>query len=347
MNLSSLKLFIILLFIPAGLFAQKTISFPDGPFHNTDDDDFLARNLPSKFYNELWTYHLNLNNGVQVVYTFSINDLGSFKNRVTGAKLMVHWTDGKTYVINKEYPLEQFINVADSNYIRLDENKPYWAKGSFDKKHTLNFRTSKDGTQYFLNITLFDIAKGKTIGDGTYKIGDNEIGISLLIPHAKVKGRLAINGDTLNVNGTAYMDHIYQNNLSTKIMDRSYRIKTGDDKNGMVFHYIILQESGAHIPIGYGVGYRNGFEYLLTPQTIDRIHRKGKLDKEVLIKSHQADSLNIKVQNHMVTYSMLNELGRMQKFVAKRVIGGELIEMFGSVSINETQPGYFYYMVAD
>lgn len=347
MTSSSIKLLLLLVFLPIGLNAQKTISFPDGTFHDTDDEDFLARNLPSKYYNELWTYHLNLDNGVQVVYTFSINDFGSFKSRVTGGKLMVHWTDGKSYVVNKEYSPEQFINEADSNYIRLHENRTYWAKGSFDDEHTLNFRTTKDGTQYFLNVTLFDIAQGKTIGDGTYKIGDNEIGISLLIPHAKVKGRLAINGDTLNVSGTAYMDHVYQNNLSTKIMDRSYRIKTGDDENGMFFHYIILQESGSHIPIGYGVGFRNGFEYLLTPQAINRIHRKGNLDIEVMIKSHQADSLNIKVINHMDTYSMLNELSRMQKFVAKRVIGGELIEMFGSVTINETKPGYFYYMVAD
>jgi len=48
----------------------------------------------------------------------------------------------------------------------------------------------------------------------------------------------------------------------------------------------------------------------------------------------------------MDTYSLLNELGGIKKFLAKQVIGGELVELNGTVTINGNRPGYFYYLVA-
>ncbi|MBD3615997.1 MAG: hypothetical protein HUJ22_05435 [Gracilimonas sp.] len=349
MNTTIIKILIAFLLMSAGIQAQS-ISSPSGPFRDTNSEDFRAKNLSSKFYNELWTYHINLDNGVQLIYTFSINDFGSFKSRATGVKLSVSWTDGKTYVVNKEYSPETFINEPDSNYMRPHPERPYYAKGNFNNKHRLFFHNTKDGVQYDLDLTFFDIAQGKTIGDGVYKVGNHEIGISILMPQAKVKGMVAINGDTLKVKGVGYMDHIYQNNLSTKLIDRSYRIKTGDDENGMYIHFLILRNSGSDYPIGYGVGYKNGLEYMLTPSSINRITRDNKvhhLDKEVVIKPYQTDALNIKVDKHFNTYSLLDELGGIKKFFAKKALGGELIEMNGTVQINDEQPGYFYYLVTD
>lgn len=261
MNMPRLKLLFILLFFPLSLQAQEGIQYPENTFQNTDSEDFLAKNLPSKYYNELWTYHVNLENGVQIINTFSINDFGTFKDRVTGVKLMVSWTDGNTYVVNKEYDPGSLINEAGSTYLRLRHDRPYWARGNFDDEHTINFQNTKDGVQYDLNLTFYDISKGKRKGDGVYKFEDNEIGMQLLIPHAKVKGFVAINGDTLEAEGVGYMDHIYQNNLSTGLIDRSYRLKTGGAENGMVLHFITLKKDGENSPIGYGVGYQNGTPY--------------------------------------------------------------------------------------
>ncbi|SMO33430.1 carotenoid 1,2-hydratase [Gracilimonas mengyeensis] len=344
-------LLLIIFMVPVLVYAQSGITHPDGSYRNTTPKDFKAKNLSSAFYNELWTYHINLDNGVQVIYTFSINDFGSFKSRVTGVKLSVSWTDGKTYVVNKEYGPETFINEPDSMYIRPHPDRTYWAKGKLDDEHRLFFYNIKKGVQYDLDLTLFDIAPGKTIGNGVYKAGDNEIGMALLIPHAKVKGFVAINGDTLNVTGSAYMDHIYQNNLSTKVIDRSYRVKTGDAQNGMYFHYITLSRDGnSHIPIGFGIRYKQGRDYLITPSSIERVssHPDEKLlDEYIKVKPYQTDMLNIRVDEYFNTYSILDEIGGIKKFFAKKALGGELFEMNGTVTINGNQPGYFYYMVAD
>lgn len=341
-------MFLFLILVPAALSAQ-TVFFPVGSFGDADGEDFEAKNLSSKYYNELWTYHVHLDNGVQLIYTFSINDFGSFKGRVTGVKLSVTWTDGNTYVVNKEYNPSTLIVDPDSSYIRPHPDRPYWGKGSFDDKHRLFFHNTNDGVQYDLDLTFKNMAKGKVLGDGVYKVGNNELGISLLIPHAEVSGMVAINQDTLQVTGVGYMDHIYQNNLSSEIIDRSYRIKTGDKENGMFFHFLTLKKAGLQTPIGYGVGYKNGLEYMITPSSIERVEsdpKTSELDSYIKVKPYQTDLLNVRVKKHMDTYSLLNELGGIKRFVAKKVIGGELIEMNGTVTINQNQTGYFYYLVA-
>jgi len=344
MKLNFIKCLFVLLFSPAILHGQSGIDSPEGPFRPTTSEDFLAKNLPSKYYNELWTYHVKLENGVQIINTFSISDFGSFKDRVTGVKLMVTWTDGKTYVINKEYDPSTLVNVADSTYLRLRKDRSFWAKGNLDGEHILNFQNEKDGVRYDMNLTFYDISEGISYGDGVYRFDDNEIGIKLLMPHAKVKGYVAINGDTLTANGVGYMDHVYQNNLSTEIIDRSYRVKTGDSNNGLFMHFITLDKNGTDLPIGYGVRYRNGEPTMITSSSIRKVLSDNKLDRKLLIDTGQTDSIDVDVQDHFNTYSLLSELGRIQRFFAKRVTGGELLEMNGTVIVNKQIPGYFYYM---
>lgn len=346
MNLSTLKLFFLMFLFPQILQAQGTIQYPERSLRDAEPEDFLAKNLPSRYYNELWTYHVNLENGIQVIYTFSINDFGAFKDRVTGAKLIVSWTDGSTYVVNKEYNPSSLINEADNTYIRLRHDRPYWARGNFDDEHNLNFQNTKDGVEYDLNLTFYEISKGKSLGDGVYKTGDNEIGMFLLIPHAKVKGYVSINGERVEARGVGYMDHIYQNNLSTELIDRSYRVKTGDDQNGMFLHFITLNTGEQESPIGYGVGYINGNPTMITPAGIEQVRSGDNLDSEILVRTDQAKTMEIEVQEHFNTYSLLRELGRVQRFFAKRVTGGELLEMNGTVTIDGEEPGYFYYLVA-
>ena len=342
-------LFVIIL-APGFLYAQKKIDFPQGGFQNTTAADFDARNMQADHYNELWTYHINLENDVQVIYSFSINDFGTFKSRVTGAKLIVSWKNGKTYVVNKEYDVKDLVTKPDERFLRLNTERPYWAKGSFDGEHVLNFQNERDGVLYDLNLTLYDISKGKTLGNGVYKSGNDEIGIFLMIPHAKVKGFVAINGDTVQAKGTAYMDHIYQNNMSTELINKSYRVKSGDAQNGFFAHFISMKNSSNNL-IGYGVQYNNGSASMLTPRTLSILEstsvRNIKLDTRLRMKCYQMEPMTLQVDKHINTYSIMDELSGFQKFFAKRVLGGELIEMNGTLNVNDNKNGYFYYMATD
>lgn len=335
--------------LSSSVFAQ-VIQKPNGSFRDIEPQDFLAKNLPSTHYNELYTYQIQLENGVQIIYTFSINDFGSLKERVTGGKMSVYWKDGKSYVANKEYPIDKFINTADSNKIILHPERNYWAKGSFDNEHVLNFKTTKNGVEYDIQLVLYDIKKGKIWGDGVYQYGDTQFGISLLIPDAKVKGYVSINGERIEAKGKAVMDHMYQNNLSTKFMKKSYRIKTGDSENGLFLHYITFERSGNFIPIGYGVRYKNGVQNILTPSSIQSLASKKThgvyLDTKLLIKPYQMEGLNIEVVEHYNSYSILDELSGLKKYFAKKYVGGEVIEMNGTATVNG-EPAFFNFFAVD
>jgi len=328
----------------------QRIERPKGSFRDIEPQDFLAKNIPSKYYNELYTYQINLDNGVQIVYTFSINDFGSLKDRVTGGKLSVRWLDGKDYVVNKEYPIEKFINEADSNKIVLHPERNYWAKGSFNDEHVLNFKTKKNGVAYDMRIVLYDIQKGKIWGDGTYRYKDTQFGISLLIPDAKVKGYISINGEKTEAKGSAVMDLMYQNNLATEFMRKSYRVKTGDTKNGFFFHFVTVENNNRVYPIGYGVQYTNGVEQVLTPSKINSKETKEthgvRLDTVLEVDTYQTETLQIKITDHYNSYSILDELGGLKRIFAKRYIGGEVVEMNGVATVNG-EPAFFNYLAVD
>ncbi|MDZ7806573.1 MAG: hypothetical protein U5K71_05620 [Gracilimonas sp.] len=334
---------VILFSATTSLLAQS----PKGSFRDTTPEDFVAKNLPSKYYNELWTYHADLNNGIQLVITFSINDFGSsFKERVTGGKLMVAWKDGQNYVVNKEYSPSDLISEAEDYYLRLHPERNYWAKGSLDDEHRLYYKTEKNGVKYDVDITFYDIAQGKAHGDGVYTIGSHQLGLTIPIPHASVKGYVAINDDTVQVNGTGYMDHLYQDNLTTDLIDTSYRVKQGDDTNGFYFHFLKIKSGRSRSTIGYGVGYKNGMAHLLSPSGIEVKQSRDNLDSKVVYGTYQDGNLSVTVENLLNEYSLINELGSVQKFFVKKVVGGELLEMHGTANINRDKDGYFYYMVA-
>jgi hypothetical protein len=347
MPISFLRLLILTLILPTTLMAQA-ITFPSGSFRDAEQKDFRDVNLSSKYFNEIWTYHADLSDGMQVIINFSINDFGSsFKGRVTGTRLMVNMPDGKDYTVNKEYSPDTFVNEPDSNFIDLHPERTFWAKGRFENEHRVRYRTNKDGVLYDVDLTYYDIARGKVLGDGVYKFDSNEVGLYLLIPHAKVKGFVAVKGDTTFVEGTGYMDHIYQNNLSNEIIERSFRVKSGDMNDGFYFHFLKLKKSNLQTPIGYGVRFQKGQATMLTPALIEQISNADKpsqLDTQIRVKPYQMEALDIKVSEHLNTFSLLNELGGVKRFLAKQVVGGELIEMNGRVSINEKEPGYFYYL---
>ncbi len=341
--------FLWLIFALIGLpLNAQIIEVPEGDFRVTEPEDFLANNYSSKFYNELYTYQIQLDNGVQVVYTFSINDFGSFKSRVTGGKMMVRWLDGEDYVANKEYPVEKFINEVENNSIILHPERNYWAKGSFEDEHVINFRTTKEGVAYDIQLVLYDIIPGLIWDDGVFKVKGNDFGITLLIPDAKVKGYVSINGEKIEASGRAMMDLTYQKNLSTKFLHKGYRIKSGDSQNGYVLNFYTIKEDEDRIPFGYGIRFIDGEQQIITPETIefkDSYKTHGVwLNTEFGFTLSDGKRIDFKLTEHFNSYSILDELGGISKTVAKRILRGEVIEINGVANVNN-QDGYFSFLV--
>jgi len=316
----------------------------DGKLNSSEKKTMMPKNYDSDFYNELWTYHINLDNGFQIIYAFTITDFGKYKERVTGCKFQTTWKDGNHYVVRKEYDPEDFIYDEQQNMIKLHPDRSYYAKGKFEDRHKLFFKTTKEGVSYYADITISDMAKPQMLGDGAFTVDGKDIELSFPIPHGNVNANLAINGDTLkNIRGIAYMEHLVQTDLGVNIFQNGYRFKTGDAKNGFVGNFLKPKNGG---PIaGYGIQYRDGQPEALLPTSQNIIReeeiRGEKIPAEIVFKAKNNGQIQLSISNVLFVYSILDELGGFKSFFAKKIMGGELIQYNGTGIINNEKKMIF------
>jgi len=326
--------------------AQDTSSYIDSLTHET----MKPRNFESKFYNELWTYHITLDNGYQIVYAFTITDFGSYKDRVTGCKFQTTWRNGKHHVVRKEYDPKELVYDSTQNMLRLHPDRNIYARGKFDDKHQLLFETNKDGNSYFADLEITSIAKPQVRGDGMFEVDGNRIGLYFPIPHGKVKGTLAINDDTLhNISGTVYMDHLIQTELGVNIFDSGYRFKQGDDSDGIVGTFLKPQKSDALA--GYAITFNNGISKIINPVK-QQIKAKKELrginyGEKIDFTLSTEEQLTIEINEIIKTYSILDEIGGFKSFIAKKIMGGEMVQFNGTATINSKKSAVFNYFITD
>jgi hypothetical protein len=321
-------LFAFLIFLNSSNELATSVQKPEGTVRFASNSDIKPKDLSAKYYTEQWTFHFKLNNDIQIVYTLSINDFGGFKERVGGAKIHAYWLNGKEYSISKEYPYKDFYYEKDSNEIGLNRQRPYWIKGSLDSEYQVYFKTGKNGVNYDVNLTLTDIIKGQIKGDGVYKINEHELGIMSLVTHAKVSGIVAIDGDTLNVSGIGYADHVYQNFNSSKFITSGFRFFSGDRYQGSTGHILFIPKHD--IPLGFITQYSNrGLSHSLVDQYLsdEPIRVKGaKINSRYDITLENTDVFQLQINEKLLDYSIFDELSRFMKGIARRIFGAEVIE---------------------
>lgn len=323
---------------------------PEGYLHNSVVQSMIPRFDHSSYYYETWTYHIVLDNGIYIIYEFNITDFGAFKERVSGAKFQITWLDGKTHVARKEYNLNTFAYDSTRNKIELHPRRTYWAQGRFDSVHTVNFDTKKKGVDYHTTLELYDIAKSQIWGDGHFVVQGTEMSLAFPVPHAKVRGMVALNGDTLrNVSGVAFMDHIHIKDKVTSLFKRGHRIKIGDAQNGKLIN--VMQSNDSNRLLGYGIDYNNGKATLLKPAEIKDLS-KGKVrgvqfSEASKLRFENGDTVEVTVDKVLDDYSILDELGGIQKFFAKKYLGGQVIEFNGMGHAASSDSMIFNYFIID
>lgn len=342
----ALVMFVTFIFYSNISWAQST----DAELHSSESETMRPRNYDSEFYNELWTYHIKLDNGFQIIYAFTITNFGKYKERVTGCKFQTTWKDGKHYVVRKEYDPEDFIYNQKQNMIRLHPDRNYYAKGKFDDQHKLFFKTTKDGVSYFADITISDMAKPQMLGDGTFTVDGKDIELSFPIPHGNVSANLAINGDTLkNIRGTVYMDHLVQTDLGVNIFKNGYRFKSGDAEHGIVGNFLKPKDEGQIS--GYGISYKNGQPkpFLPVSQTIisEEEIRGTKIPADITFQSQDDRNVQLSIDNVLFVYSILDEIGGFKSFFAKKIMGGELIQFNGTGTTGNNREMIFNYFYTE
>jgi hypothetical protein len=157
---------------------------------------------------------------------------------------------GKSYSVGRQYSTDRFIEDKNANSISIN-NGDYLMEKMPGTGHHVLFSANKNGKK-FLDFTFTSTVSGLVPSDGVFNVDGNKFGLFVHIPHGRIKGRVGIGEDTLEVSGYGYMDHVWQNEKPAEMSARMLTLsmpssksfiagRIGITKNGTPFGYSIHQ----------------------------------------------------------------------------------------------------------
>lgn len=204
---------------------------PSGGLRPTGVQDFLLTKRKPRWYNEIWSWQFLFDNGTQATLNYTYARLG-FKDPVCGADFSIAGFKGRNFSVGREYPEERFEQQASPARIQIHPDM--WAQGMPPASHRVHFATTKN-EGYFLDMEFSNMVPGVAWGsDGTWEAKGGDMSVLLLIPSARVKGRIAVGGDTISVEGWAVLEHNRQTELVADILSESMRGYQAGDKPSYV-----------------------------------------------------------------------------------------------------------------
>ncbi len=316
----------------------SALTFPIGSLRPDSIGDLGPHSPASRSYNEYWTYQLWLNGGIQIQLNISRANFGSIKDPACGSDLALMGFRGRNYFVAREYPATNL--VFDPAKARLSIHQQIYFEGEPPKSHRVHFSTVKNGISYLLDLSFSGMHPGAVWGDGLFRMDGDQAGLFFHVPKATVKGRLAVNGDTLAVEGFGWMDHTYLTQYATKLMDVGYRyvVTSGRVEGG----YFIMKGKGI---FGYGLREENGKLALLRPKDLKALNiapwggvaMPGGLEFSF---DNETATRFVRKENRQKV-SAFQELNWFEKKGAKFLLGGEIIGYRGVGVVNDSLPAVF------
>jgi len=297
--------------------------------------DLAPHPASSKSYNEFWTYQIQFTNGTQLQLNFSRINFDGFKDPVCGSDLAVMGFKGRNYFVAREYPLKNF--VFDPVKARLSVHENIFFQGKPPAEHRLFFSTAKKNQTFLLDLNFTEMSAGAVWGDGIFNLRGGKAGLFFHIPKSKVRGRFAVNGDTLAVEGFAWLDHTYLTEFATKVMDVGYRyvLSAGRVEGG----YFIQNKDGVS---GYGIREENEHLTLLHPSDLKSIDRSSwggySMPKALGFSFTDASPTQISRKEDRQCISAFHELNWFEKKGAKFFLGGEIVGLRGLGQTQDSLP---------
>ncbi len=336
--------------------AQSQVSNPSGTLQATTEADIWAHTLTGSHFNEFWNYQFYLNDSTTVHITFSVADFGSLKSAVSGVQVSIYNLDGQLYQLSREYDIEHLVQDKERFMFRNRLEREIFFEGKLPDDHRVRIQTTKNDIAYDIDLRLSNIENGFKWGDGKYQLGSEVVGIITHIPYSKVNGYIEVNGVRKSVTGTAYMDHTFQNHTTTHLMNSGYRyIYHNSPSEWDIFYFMLPNNSMDQKTIGYRVenSYGNlnldGIDQILSIDTSQIFNEN--VAQVIEIKFSDGDTTQLlRTENHE-KFSVLSELGRVARSVARRFLGGEVIHFRGEATLLEPakrrKDGYYNFFIID
>jgi hypothetical protein len=319
--------------------AFAAVTTPVGGLRRDALADYAPELKPGKTHNEFWTWQFLFDGGTQAQLNLSRVHFGSLKDPVCGADFALMNFRGRNHYVAREYPLSNFFWDAGQAVLRTHAN--IWTEGLPPRSQHVHFATRKDGKSYFLDLTLEKMTPGVVWGDGVFRLsGGEKVSLFMHVPRARVRGRIAIDEDTVEVKGFAWMDHSRQTQFGTRFMDAGYRYVVTEGRaeggyffqdGGTVFGYGVREEGGGLAllkPVGLAVSERGSWGGLSVPKLLD-ISLDGR------------GPLRLRRTEDRQRTSVLQELGSFERLGARVYLGGEIFGVRGLARVDDSLPAVY------
>lgn len=322
MNL--LKLSVAAVACAASISFAESVSSPNGPLRNAGKSDFFSKAMQSEKSTEAWTYQFVFDNGTRAYVNYATLIIPTSGKKIS-CDISIVGLKGKNSSIGRQYPLERYKEFQDKNRISIKEE--YVMEGLPGKGHRVLFTANKEGFgKFLLDVTFTSAHKGKVPGDGKWKVDGKAYGEAVLIPYGRVKGKVAHDGDTVEVKGYGYLEHTWQSGNATDLAVRAFNLS--EASRGSFSGRIAMGECG--VPFGYLLQRDGDSTKALFPKEVlenGKPYSGKKFPKSTLKITwrNSPDTLSVDMSKPRQKFSMLENFdGWIAKKATKLMLGGEI-----------------------
>ncbi|MDR2579569.1 MAG: hypothetical protein LBC85_01065 [Fibromonadaceae bacterium] len=230
----------------------SAVNNPTGEARRANAADFFRHPQQSNKYNEMWSYVFVFDNGTRayVNYTWMYVPTQGFR---IGTDFSVWNFKGKSYSVGRQYSTDRFVENKSANRININNND-YIMENTPGAGHRLVFSANKSGER-FLDLTFTSAVSGMVPGNGEFTVNGEKFGLVVHIPHGRVRGRLGVGKDTIEVQGYGYMDQVWQTEKPTEMAARMVTLSMPSSKT-FIAGRIGITRSG--LPFGYAIHHAEG-----------------------------------------------------------------------------------------
>jgi len=301
-------------------FGISAVNNPAGEERKTNVADFFRHPQKSDKYNEMWSYVFVLDNGskIYVNYTWMYVPTQGFK---IGTDFSIWNFNGKSSSVGRQYSTEKFIEDKSTNSISINKGD-YLMEKAPGTGHRLLFSANKNGKK-FLDVTFTSVVNGLIPGDGVFEVDGNKFGLFVHIPYGRIKGRVGIGEDTVEVSGYGYMDHVWQNEKPAEMATRMLTLCMPSAKS-FIAGRIGITKNGT--PYGYSIHTAENTSKIIYPSSIlenEKNYNPKSFPKNLTIVWNDTNITPLKFEaKAQETFSILSNFdGFLERNVVKLALG--------------------------
>ncbi|MCL2100437.1 MAG: hypothetical protein FWH22_01840 [Fibromonadales bacterium] len=337
----SLKIVFMFLLCLASL-GIASVSNPAGEARRTNAEDFFRHPQRGNKYIEMWSYVFVLDNGSKVYVNYTWMNVPT-KGFQIGSDFSVWNFKGKSYSVGRQYVTSKFIEDKSKNTININ-NGDYLMEKLPGTGHRVLFSANKNGER-FLDLTFTSATSGMIPGNGEFGVNGEKFGLAVHIPYGRVKGRIGVGKDTIEVQGYGYMDHIWGTvEKPTDIAERMITLSMPSSKT-FVAGRIGVTKSG--VPFGYAIHHNENASKIVFAESVledGKKYNPRKFPRNLAFEWSNADVPSLKFEaRQQETFSILANFDGFMERNAIKLALGELLYRRGR---SQTELGRLDWVIA-